>query len=96
MSCHAQLSKSSVLVTHMSFFLIQVVKAFRLQGHEGPVYSVHAIYLSEGPDVVHTVIASAAADSTVRLWSKKGSEGRFGGFLILGKRSRSCERLTAY
>lgn len=96
MSCHAQLYNSSVLVTHVSFFLIQVLKAFRLQGHEGPVYAVHAIYLSEPPDVVHTLIASAAADSTVRLWSKKGSEGRFGGFAILGKRSRSCERLTAY
>ncbi|KAH0500295.1 Elongator complex protein 2 [Microtus ochrogaster] len=52
----------------------QVLKAFRLQGHEGPVYSVHAVYVSDPPDVVHSLIASAAADSTVRLWSKKGSE----------------------
>ncbi|KAL6081938.1 hypothetical protein STEG23_002192, partial [Scotinomys teguina] len=56
----------------------KVLKAIRLQGHEGPVYAVHAIYLS-GPsdDVLHTLIASAASDSTVRLWSKKGSEVKF-------------------
>ncbi|XP_038185627.1 elongator complex protein 2 [Arvicola amphibius] len=64
-------------VIHWELENNKVLKAFRLQGHEGPVYAVHAIYLSEPPDVVHTLIASAAADSTVRLWSKKGSEVKY-------------------
>lgn len=64
-------------------FLIQVLKSVRLQGHEGPVCAVHAIYQS-GPSEgeQHALIASAASDSTVRIWSKKGSEGRLGGSVI--------------
>lgn len=82
-SHHTQLYNSFVLVTHMTFFLIQVLKAVRLQGHEGPIYAVHAIYLNGPSDgALHSLIASAASDSTVRLWSKKGLEGRFGGFVI--------------
>ncbi|ELW64588.1 Elongator complex protein 2 [Tupaia chinensis] len=46
-----------------------------LQGHEGPVYAVHALYQRRASDVaLHTLVASASSDSTVRLWSKKGSE----------------------
>lgn len=53
----------------------QVLKSVRLQGHEGPVYAVHGIYQSGPSDgEQHALIASAASDSTVRLWSKKGSE----------------------
>nr|XP_044991190.1 elongator complex protein 2 isoform X2 [Jaculus jaculus] len=53
----------------------QVLKAVRLKGHEGPVYAVHAVYQSRPSDgALHTLITSAAADSTVRLWSKKGSQ----------------------
>ncbi|XP_017361304.1 elongator complex protein 2 isoform X2 [Cebus imitator] len=53
----------------------QLLKAVHLQGHEGPVYAVHAVYQRRTSDpALCTLIASAAADSTVRLWSKKGSE----------------------
>ncbi|ERE82229.1 elongator complex protein 2-like isoform 1 [Cricetulus griseus] len=57
---------------------IVVLKTVRLQGHEGPVYAVHAIYQSDPSDgVIRTLIASAASDSTVRLWSKKGLEVKY-------------------
>lgn len=65
-------------VIHWELENNQVLKTVRLQGHEGPVYAVHAIYQS-GPsdDEQHALIASAASDSTVRLWSKKGSEVKY-------------------
>ncbi|XP_025220660.1 elongator complex protein 2 isoform X7 [Theropithecus gelada] len=53
----------------------QLLKAVHLQGHEGPVYAVHAVYQRRTSDpALCTLIVSAAADSAVRLWSKKGSE----------------------
>ncbi|XP_055089810.2 elongator complex protein 2 isoform X3 [Symphalangus syndactylus] len=53
----------------------QLLKAVHLQGHEGPVYAVHAVYQRTTSDpALCTLIVSAAADSAVRLWSKKGSE----------------------
>lgn len=65
------------------FFLIQLLKAVHLNGHEGPVYAVHAVYQRRASDVaLHTLIVSAASDSTVRVWSKKGSEGRFRDIII--------------
>ncbi|KAL4682259.1 hypothetical protein H8959_001814 [Pygathrix nigripes] len=52
-----------------------LLKAVHLQGHEGPVYAVHAVYQRRTSDpALCTLIVSAAADSAVRLWSKKGSE----------------------
>lgn len=63
--------------------LIQVLKSVRLQGHEGPVYAVHAIYhIGQSDGQQRALIVSAASDSTVRVSSKKGSEGRFGGFVM--------------
>lgn len=62
-------------VIHWELENNQVLKSVRLQGHEGPVYAVHGIYQSGPSDgEQHALIASAASDSTVRLWSKKGSE----------------------
>lgn len=62
----------------LSFLLIQLLKAVHLQGHEGPVYAVHAVYQRRASDVaLQTLIVSASSDSTIRVWSKKGSEGRF-------------------
>lgn len=62
----------------LSFLLIQLLKAVHLQGHEGPVYAVHAVYQRRASNVaLQTLIVSASSDSTVRVWSKKGSEGRF-------------------
>ncbi|XP_033268210.1 elongator complex protein 2 isoform X2 [Orcinus orca] len=53
----------------------QLLKAVHLQGHEGPVYAVHAVYQRRASDVaLHTLIVSAASDSTIRVWSKQGSE----------------------
>lgn len=77
-------------VIHWELENNQVLKSVRLQGHEGPVYAVHGIYQS-GPsdDEQHVLIASAASDSTVRLWSKKESEVKclqilnFGDALVL-------------
>ncbi|XP_021092342.1 elongator complex protein 2 isoform X2 [Heterocephalus glaber] len=53
----------------------QLLKAIHLQGHEGPVYVVHAVNQRTASDAAsHTLIVSASSDSTVRFWSKKGSE----------------------
>uniref|UniRef100_A0A2K6GAL6 Elongator complex protein 2 n=1 Tax=Propithecus coquereli TaxID=379532 RepID=A0A2K6GAL6_PROCO len=50
-------------------------KAVHLQGHEGPIYAIHAVYQRRTSDgALHILIVSAASDSTVRLWSKKDSE----------------------
>ncbi|XP_055089827.2 elongator complex protein 2 isoform X6 [Symphalangus syndactylus] len=66
----------------------QLLKAVHLQGHEGPVYAVHAVYQRTTSDpALCTLIVSAAADSAVRLWSKKGSEGRD---LFLASCSQDC------
>ncbi|XP_077609921.1 elongator complex protein 2 isoform X1 [Crocuta crocuta] len=62
-------------VIHWEIENNQLLKAVHLQGHEGPVYAVHALYQKRAPGVgLHTLIVSAASDSTVRVWSKNGSE----------------------
>ncbi|XP_032277142.1 elongator complex protein 2 [Phoca vitulina] len=62
-------------VIHWEIENNQLLKAVHLPGHEGPVYAVHALYQRRASDVeLHTLIVSAASDSTVRIWSKKGSE----------------------
>uniref|UniRef100_A0A8C6REN7 Elongator complex protein 2 n=1 Tax=Nannospalax galili TaxID=1026970 RepID=A0A8C6REN7_NANGA len=64
-------------VIHWEIENNQLLKAVRLQGHEGPVYAVHAVYQSGPSDSEpRTLIVSAASDSTVRVWSKKGSEAK--------------------
>uniref|UniRef100_A0A2K5DPJ5 Elongator complex protein 2 n=1 Tax=Aotus nancymaae TaxID=37293 RepID=A0A2K5DPJ5_AOTNA len=66
----------------------QLLKAVHFQGHEGPVYAVHAVYQRRTSDpALCTLIVSAAADCTVRLWSKKGSEGKD---LFLASGSQDC------
>ncbi|KAF4024963.1 hypothetical protein G4228_016857 [Cervus hanglu yarkandensis] len=66
----------------------QLLKAVPIYGHEGPVYAVHAVYQRRAPDLaLHTLIVSAASDSTVRIWSKEGSEGRD---LFLASCSQDC------
>ncbi|KAB1258355.1 Elongator complex protein 2 [Camelus dromedarius] len=59
------------IIMFLSFCVIQLLKAVHLQGHEGPVYAVHAAYQRRA---LHTLLVSAAADSTVRVWCKQGSE----------------------
>lgn len=77
------------------FFLIQLLKAVHLNGHEGPVYAVHAVYQRRASDVaLHTLIVSAASDSTVRVWSKKGSEGRFRDIIIQSHEIVIDKRMT--
>ncbi|KAF7475795.1 elongator complex protein 2 isoform X2 [Marmota monax] len=62
-------------VIHWEIENNQLLKKVHLQGHEGPVYAVHAVYQKGSSGVaVHTLIVSAASDSTVGLWLKKGSE----------------------
>uniref|UniRef100_A0A8C8YP15 Elongator complex protein 2 n=1 Tax=Prolemur simus TaxID=1328070 RepID=A0A8C8YP15_PROSS len=62
-------------VIHWEIENNQLLKAVHLQGHEGPIYAVHAVYQRRTSDAaLHTLIVSAASDSTVRLWSKKDSE----------------------
>uniref|UniRef100_A0A2I3HTJ6 Elongator complex protein 2 n=1 Tax=Nomascus leucogenys TaxID=61853 RepID=A0A2I3HTJ6_NOMLE len=79
----------------------QLLKAVHLQGHEGPVYAVHAVYQRTTSDpALCTLIVSAAADSAVRLWSKKGSEGRWkeagaGSHRPLSPSSRSCDPMVS-
>uniref|UniRef100_A0A8C5VSK7 Elongator complex protein 2 n=1 Tax=Microcebus murinus TaxID=30608 RepID=A0A8C5VSK7_MICMU len=75
-------------VIHWEIENNQLLKAVHLQGHEGPIYAVHAVYQGRTSDVaLHTLIVSAASDSTVRLWSKKDSEG---GDLFLASCSQDC------
>ncbi|XP_032458349.1 elongator complex protein 2 isoform X2 [Phocoena sinus] len=62
-------------VIHWEIENNQLLKAVHLHGHEGPVYAVHAVYQRRASDVaLHTLIVSAASDSTIRVWSKQGSE----------------------
>ncbi|XP_008053702.1 elongator complex protein 2 isoform X4 [Carlito syrichta] len=62
-------------VIHWEIENNQLLKAVHLQGHEGPVYAVHAVHQRRASEaVLCTLIVSSASDSTVRLWSKKGSE----------------------
>uniref|UniRef100_A0A8C8W273 Elongator complex protein 2 n=1 Tax=Peromyscus maniculatus bairdii TaxID=230844 RepID=A0A8C8W273_PERMB len=77
-SCELVSGGADSRVIHWEIVNNQVLKAVRLQGHEGPIYAVHAIYLNGPSDgALHSLIASAASDSTVRLWSKKGLEVKF-------------------
>lgn len=50
------------------------MKSIPLKGHAEAVCAVDAVYQSDEPDV-GLLIASAASDSTVRIWSRHGSEG---------------------
>ncbi|OXB80227.1 UNVERIFIED_CONTAM: hypothetical protein H355_011587 [Colinus virginianus] len=50
-----------------------LVKSIPLEGHTEAVCAVDAIYLSDEPDS-DLLIASAASDSTVRIWSRHDSE----------------------
>ncbi|XP_055272951.1 elongator complex protein 2 isoform X2 [Moschus berezovskii] len=62
-------------VIHWEIENNQLLKPVHIYGHEGPVYAVHALYQRRAPDVaLRTLIVSAASDSTVRIWSKQGSE----------------------
>lgn len=51
------------------------MKSVPLEGHTEAVCAVDAIYQSDEPDL-NLLIASAASDSTVRIWSRHDSEGR--------------------
>ncbi|KAF6087943.1 elongator acetyltransferase complex subunit 2 [Phyllostomus discolor] len=62
-------------VVHWEIENDQLLKSVHLYGHEGPVYAVHAVYQRRASDVAfRTLIVSAASDSTVRVWSKEGSQ----------------------
>uniref|UniRef100_A0A8C0UYS4 Elongator complex protein 2 n=1 Tax=Cyanistes caeruleus TaxID=156563 RepID=A0A8C0UYS4_CYACU len=56
------------------FSCVQLVKSIPLKGHTEAVFAVDAVYQSDEPDL-NLLIASAASDSTVRIWSRHGSEG---------------------
>lgn len=58
------------------------MKSIPLKGHTEAVFAVDAVCQSDEPDL-NLLIASAASDSTVRIWSRHGSEGNV--FLMLGK-----------
>ncbi|NXG38035.1 ELP2 protein, partial [Dromaius novaehollandiae] len=51
----------------------QLVKSIPLKGHTEAVCSVDAVYQSDESDL-SLLVASAASDSTVRIWSRQGSE----------------------
>uniref|UniRef100_A0A8C3WSD2 Elongator complex protein 2 n=1 Tax=Catagonus wagneri TaxID=51154 RepID=A0A8C3WSD2_9CETA len=75
-------------VIHWEIENNQLLKAVHLPGHEGPVYAVHAVYQRRASDIAfRTLIVSAASDSTVRVWSKQGFEGRD---LFLATCSQDC------
>uniref|UniRef100_A0AAA9S2X4 Elongator complex protein 2 n=2 Tax=Bos TaxID=9903 RepID=A0AAA9S2X4_BOVIN len=75
-------------VIHWEIENNQLLQAVHVSGHEGPVYAVHAVYQRMAPGIaLHTLIVSAASDSTVRVWSKQGSEGRD---LFLASCSQDC------
>lgn len=77
------------------FFLIQLLKSVHLYGHEGPVCAVHAVYQRRASDVAfRTLIVSAASDSTVRVWSKEGSQGVFRDIIIQMNEMVIIKRVT--
>ncbi|XP_057278991.1 elongator complex protein 2 isoform X3 [Pezoporus wallicus] len=53
----------------------QLVKSVPLKGHAEAICAVDAVYQSDEPDL-NLLIASAASDSTVRIWSWQGSEAK--------------------
>ncbi|KFP64795.1 Elongator complex protein 2, partial [Cariama cristata] len=53
----------------------QLVKSIPLKGHAEAVCAVDAVCQSNEPDL-NLLIASAASDSTVRIWSRRGSEAK--------------------
>ncbi|XP_059712074.1 elongator complex protein 2 isoform X1 [Haemorhous mexicanus] len=53
----------------------QLVKSIPLKGHTEAVFAVDAVCQSDEPDF-NVLIASAASDSTVRIWSRHGSEAK--------------------
>ncbi|XP_061304981.1 elongator complex protein 2 isoform X1 [Pezoporus flaviventris] len=53
----------------------QLVKSVPLKGHAEAICAVDAVYQSDEPDL-NLLIASAASDSTVRIWSRQGSEAK--------------------
>lgn len=57
------------------------MESIPLKGHTEAVFAVDAVCQSDEPDL-NLLIASAASDSTVRIWSWHGSEGNI--FLMLG------------
>lgn len=57
------------------------MESIPLKGHAEAVCAVDAVYQSDEPDL-GLLIASAASDSTVRIWYRHGSEGNI--FLTLG------------
>lgn len=52
------------------------MESIPLKGHTEAVFAVDAVCQSDEPDL-NLLIASAASDSTVRIWSQHGSEGNF-------------------
>ncbi|XP_073188570.1 elongator complex protein 2 isoform X3 [Lepidochelys kempii] len=53
----------------------ELVKCIHLEGHTEAVCAVDAVYQTdESKTELNLLIASAASDSTVRIWSKRGSE----------------------
>ncbi|XP_029445849.1 elongator complex protein 2 [Rhinatrema bivittatum] len=50
----------------------QCVQATHLEGHTDPVCAVCAVYLKDGSEA-DILMASAASDSTVKIWSRHGS-----------------------
>ncbi|PKU48843.1 hypothetical protein llap_814 [Limosa lapponica baueri] len=52
-----------------------LVKSIPLKGHTDAICAVDAVYQSDEPDL-NLLIASAASDSTVRIWSRHGSEAK--------------------
>uniref|UniRef100_A0A8C9UAZ0 Elongator complex protein 2 n=1 Tax=Serinus canaria TaxID=9135 RepID=A0A8C9UAZ0_SERCA len=57
------------------FSCVQLVKSIPLKGHTEAVFAVDAVCQSDEPDF-NVLIASAASDSTVRIWSRHGSEAK--------------------
>ncbi|NWX04751.1 ELP2 protein, partial [Caloenas nicobarica] len=53
----------------------QLVKSIPLKGHAEAVCAVDAVCQSDEPDS-NLLVASAASDSTVRIWSRHGSEAK--------------------
>lgn len=76
---------------YKTFLCFQLVKSIPLEGHTEAVCAVDAVYQSDEPDL-NLLIASAASDSTVRIWSRRDSEGRvfFVFFFLLNLGTMFC------
>ena len=74
---------------NLCIFFIQWIRTDSLEGHKGAVIAVAALTVTGDVNGSRTVLATASADSTVRIWEREGSKGMcLSGYSVLYTKSR--------